>query len=161
MSGLVRWDPVREIATMRNMMDRVFNENYGTWPTQWNRNDAMSLALDVAEENETYIVKASLPGIRPDEIDVTLTDNVLTIRGEVKEDQEVKQESYHVRERRFGTFMRSVTLPSPVEADKIDANYENGVLTLRLPKAEEAKPRRIRVEAAAPSRQIEGDEQQR
>jgi HSP20 family protein len=146
MSTMMRWDPAREMATMRNLMDRVFNENLSGAPVQWQRgSEGMSLALDVAEEDDTYVVKASVPGVKPEEIDVTLTDNVLTIRGEMKADEEIKEESYHVRERRWGSFMRSVTLPAPVDQEKIDAHYENGVLTLRLPKSEAVKPRRIAV----------------
>lgn len=148
MSGLTRWEPMRELATMRNLMDRVFDESFGGWPAQWPRSEAMSLALDVAEEGDTFTVKASVPGVKPEEIDVTLTDNVLTIKGETKEDQEIEQENYHLRERRYGSFMRSVTLPSPVDADKIEASYESGVLTLRLPKSESVKPKRIAVRAS-------------
>lgn len=149
MSTLMRWDPSRDLLTMRSMMDRIVNEGFGGQPAQWQRNsDSMALALDVAEENDTYIVKASLPGVKPEEIDITLTDNVLTIRGELKADEEIKEERYHVRERRWGSFLRSVTLPAPVEQEQIDANFENGVLTLRLPKSEAIKPRRINVRSS-------------
>jgi len=146
MTSLMRWDPGREMMTMRNMMDRLMNEAFGSQPVLWQRSsDAMSLALDVAEEDDTYVVRASVPGVKPEDIDVTLTDNVLTIRGELKADEEIKEERYHIRERRWGAFMRSVTLPTPVDQEKIDAGYENGVLTLRLPKSEAVKPRRIAV----------------
>ena len=122
MSGMIRWEPMRELATMRNMMDHVFNDTFSGLPTQWQRgfSGEFGLALDVAEENDNYIVKASVPGVNPEDIEVTLTDNVLTIRGETKDDQETKQENYHLRERRFGTFTRSVALPSAVEPDKIE-----------------------------------------
>jgi HSP20 family protein len=105
----------------------------------------MSLALDVAEKDDAFIVKASVPGVPAEDVEVTLTDNVLTIKGEMKADKEINEENYHLRERRFGSFMRSVTLPTAVDADKIEAVNENGVLTLTLPKAEAVKPKKIEV----------------
>ncbi len=145
MAALTRWDPYRELATMRSMMDRLMDEDVFRLPRQWERSNEFGLALDVAEKNDAYIVKASVPGVAPEEVEVTLSDNVLTIKGEMKEDKEIKEETYHVRERRFGQFMRSVTLPMPVNADKIEAINENGVLTLTLPKAESTKPKKIEV----------------
>jgi HSP20 family protein len=145
MAALTRWDPYRELATMRSMMDRLMDEDVFRLPRQWERSNEFGLALDVAEKNDAYIVKASVPGVAPEEVEVTLSDNVLTIKGEMKEDKEIKEETYHVRERRFGQFVRSVTLPMPVNADKIEAINENGVLTLTLPKAESTKPKKIEV----------------
>ncbi|MBP8125371.1 MAG: Hsp20/alpha crystallin family protein [Caldilineaceae bacterium] len=145
MSTLMRWDPYREFATMRNLMDRVFEDTFG--PAQSLRTDALSLALDVAEQQDGFVVKASVPGINPDDLDISLTNDVLTIRGETKADTEIDEETYHLRERRVGSFMRSVTLPVPVQADKVDAAYENGVLTLTLPKAEELRPKKIAIKA--------------
>ena len=146
MSTLIRWDPYREFATMRNLMDRVFEDTFG--PTQPMRNEALALALDVAEKEEGFVVKASVPGINPDDLDISLTNGVLTIRGETKADNEINEENYHLRERRYGGFMRSVTLPVPVQSDKVDAAYDNGVLTLTLPKAEELRPKKIAINVA-------------
>lgn len=144
MTALTRWDPIREMSTMRNTLDRLFNERLFDMPLMWERNpESMSLALDVAEETDKYIVKASVPGVKPEEVEITVTDNVLTIKGETKEDTEIKEENYHLRERRYGSFMRSVTLPAPVNADKIEAVHENGVITLTLPKSESVKPKKI------------------
>ena len=145
MAALTRWDPYRELATMRSMMDRLMDEDAFRLQRQGERSNEFGLALDVAEKNDAYIVKASVPGVAPEDVEVTLSDNVLTIKGEMKEDKEIKEETYHVRERRFGQFVRSVTLPMPVNADKIEAINENGVLTLTLPKAESTKPKRIEV----------------
>ena len=145
MSTLMRWDPYREFATMRNLMDRVFEDTFG--PTQPMRNDALALALDVAEKEEGFVVKASVPGINPDDLDISLTNDVLTIRGETKADNEINEENYHLRERRYGSFMRSITLPVPVQSDKVDAAYDNGVLTLTLPKAEDLRPKKIAIKA--------------
>lgn len=139
MTTLTRWEPFREMANLSRMMDRFFDEPFGEMPVLWRRGDGYNLALDVAEQEDKYIVKASVPGIKPEDVEITLTDNVLTIKGETKE------ENYHLRERRFGSFMRSIALPNSVDADKIEAVNEHGVLTLTLPKAEAVKPKRIEV----------------
>ena len=152
MANLVRWNPVREAAELMNEFDRALeypllrqrwgmplrtNEIVGSW----------NLALDVAEKGDVFTVKASLPGISPDDLNVTLEDNVLTIQGEVKEDETIEESNYHIRERRYGSFSRSVRFPVPVESDKVEAEFENGVLTLSIPKAEAVKPKRIAVKA--------------
>ncbi|GIK72427.1 MAG: Hsp20/alpha crystallin family protein [Caldilinea sp.] len=146
MTNITRWEPYRELATMRQMLDRFFEDDFARFPSLWERrSDTMSLALDVAEKDDAFIVKASVPGVPAEDVEVTLTDNVLTIKGEMKADKEINEENYHLRERRFGSFMRSVTLPTAVDADKIEAVNENGVLTLTLPKAEAVKPKKIEV----------------
>ena len=152
MANIVRWNPMREAAELMNEFDRVLeypllrqrwgmplrtNEVVGSW----------NLALDVAEKGDVFTVKASLPGISPDELNVTLEDNVLTIQGMTQEDETIEENSYHIRERRYGSFSRSVRFPVPVEGDKVEAEYENGVLTLSIPKAEAVKPKRIAVKA--------------
>jgi len=141
---LTRYDPVQEMLSLRNVVDRLFDSGLGqmensTRPLAW------GLPLDVVETDEAFIVKASIPGINPDQVEVTFTDNVLTLKGEVKAEQEVRETRYHLRERRFGSFARSITLGARIDGDKIQAEYEHGVLTLTLPKAEELKPRRITV----------------
>lgn len=146
MTSITRWEPYRELASMRQMLDRFFDDDFARFPALWERQPgAMSLALDVAEQEDAFIVKASIPGVPADDVEITLTDNVLTIKGEMKEDKEINETSYHLRERRYGSFVRSVTLPTTVDADKIEAGNENGVLTLTLPKAEVAKPKKIEV----------------
>jgi HSP20 family protein len=119
-------------------------------PTSWD------LALDVAETEDDFLVKASLPGINPDDLEITYNNNLLTIKGEVKEEKDIEEQRYHLRERRYGSFSRSLTLPSTVKADAIEASYEGGVLTLHLPKAEEAKPKRIPVHSVQAPQMIEG-----
>ncbi|HHY58117.1 MAG TPA: Hsp20/alpha crystallin family protein [Chloroflexi bacterium] len=146
MTSITRWDPYRELATMRQVLDRFFDDDFARFPSLWERRpETMSLALDVAEKDDAFVVKASVPGVAPEDVEVTLTDNVLTIKGEMKADKEINEENYHLRERRYGSFMRSVTLPTAVDADKIEAVNENGVLTLTLPKAEAVKPKKIEV----------------
>ena len=97
-------------------------------------------------DNE-FVVKASLPGIKPDEVQINVTGEVLTIKGEVKQKEEVKEKAWHIREQRWGTFERSIGLPTLVVADKAKADFENGILTITLPKAEEAKPKSISIKA--------------
>jgi len=144
MRMIVRRDPMlREMAAWRNAMDRVFEnvaeQNY------WNRTASWALALDVAETEDNFLVKASVPGINPDDLDITLTDNVLTIRGEIPENTELENVQWHLEERRAGSFQRSITLPTPVDASGIEATYVDGVLSLNVPKVEEIKPKRIEV----------------
>ncbi len=148
MSTLMRWDPFREMMALRRTMDRLF-EDWSEQPVLWEREgaDVWRLAVDVVENEDNFIVQASVPGIKPEDLDISLSDNVLTIKGEFKAQEEKEGEKYHIRERRFGRFMRSLSLPVPVNADKIDAVYENGVLTLTLPKAEEVKPKKIAIKA--------------
>lgn len=143
MAYLTRWDPFREMAALRNTVDRLFDESMQS--ADWEGRSIGALALDVAENEDGYIVKASLPGVNPDDIEVTLTDNTLTVRGEIKADTDIDEKNYRLRERRSGTFMRSVTLPVPVDSEKVEAVNEHGVLTLRLPKAEAVKPKKIAV----------------
>ena len=146
MRMLVRRDPFfREMTTWRNAMDRAFADlvenEYADSPRSW------ALALDVFETEEAFNVKASLPGINPDDLEITLTDNVLTIRGEMTRVQDLDESQWHLRERRYGSFQRSITLPTPVDAENIEASYEDGVLSLDIPKVEEVKPKRIAVKA--------------
>jgi HSP20 family protein len=137
---------MREMQTMRQMLDRFFDEPFLNAPQLWGaRGEGFMPALDVLEEENEYIVKASLPDVDPNDVEITLTDNVLTIRGQTKQETESEKKNYHVRERHFGTFTRQVSLPMAVESDKVEATTENGVLTLRLPKAEAVKPKRISV----------------
>lgn len=147
MTSLIRWDPFREMMTLRTQMDRLMEDLFNL-PTAWSEGEATTfwrLPLDVIERDDAFIVKASLPGVKPEDLDISYVDNTLTIKGELKEEVQQEGERYHLRERRFGQFMRSITLPVAIDPDKIEAVYENGVLTLTLPKAEEVKPRKIQV----------------
>ena len=144
MSNLTRWDPMRDMMTLRNAMDQLFNSAFVGPDFVW-QPETLGVAMDVVENPDAFIVKASLPGIKPDELEITYANNVLTIKGETKEEKETEDARYHLRERRYGSIARSISLPSNVKADQIQADYEQGVLTLTLPKAEEAKPKRIQV----------------
>jgi HSP20 family protein len=144
MSNLVRWDPFREMLSLRRTMDRLFDDALTGSQSEY-LPGAWNLALDVIENDDEYQVKASVPGIKPEDLDITYNNNTLMIKGEMKEEREVEETRYHLRERRFGSFSRSLTLPSNVNAEGIRADYDSGVITLHLPKAEEAKPKRITV----------------
>jgi HSP20 family protein len=127
-------------------MDRFFDEPLLGAPQLLSQRSAVfPLPLDVIEEEGQYIVKASMPGVEPDQVEITLTDNVLTIKGETKRESTKNEANYHVRERHFGSFVRHVNLPAGVDSEKVEATHENGVLTLRLPKTEAVKPKRIAV----------------
>jgi len=145
MANIIRYDPFHEMVSLREAMDRMMESAFVRPRFGWLRETAWDLALDVAEDDEQFVVKASIPGVNPDNIEITYDANVLTIKGEAKEESEVKERNYHLRERRYGSFSRSVSLPASVNPDKIEATYDKGVLTLHLPKVEEAKPRKIKV----------------
>jgi len=133
---LTRWDPFREMVDIRRRMDDLMQR---TFAGAEGEQAAFGMEMDVSETEDAYEIDASVPGIKPEDIDVTLDNNVLTIRGQTKAEREETGKTYHVRERRMGSFARSIMLPSTVSTDRIDARYEDGVLKLRLPKVEEAR----------------------
>ncbi len=146
MANLVRWDPFREMVSLRDAMDRLVEDSF-VRPRSWlaPTEGVATLALDVHESDDALTVKASIPGVKPEDIDISITGDTLTIKGETREEKEEKSGNYHLRERRYGAFQRSVSLPTLVKADKASAEFENGVLTLTLPKAEEVKPKSIKI----------------
>jgi HSP20 family protein len=148
---LSRRDPFRELMSFRNAFDRLFDNSM--FEPGLDFNITGQLALDIAETEDEFEVKAG--GINPDDLDVSIANNTLTIRGETKEEQEKKDAQYHLRERRYGSFSRSITLPAEINAEEIDAKYDAGILTLRLPKSEAVKPKRIPILGAA-RKMIEG-----
>ena len=145
MTELIRWNPVREMVSMRNLMDRAFDDFFNR--TSMTMDGYGIVDIDMAQTDDDVIIKASVPGVNPEDLNISVTGDTLTIRGEVKEDKEIEEANYQIRERRIGSFARSVLLPSTVVADKAKAEFENGVLRLTLPKAEEVKPKTITVKA--------------
>src|SRR4030042_3038458 len=142
MSSIVRWEPFGNVRVLHRHMDRLFGPRSRAWePAE------LGFALDVYENDDALVVKGALPGVRPDEVDISVTDGVLTIKGETKSEEETKDGSYHRRELRYGAFARSVALPTLVDHDKAEATFENGILTVSLPKAEEGKPKSIKIAA--------------
>ncbi len=147
---LIPWRPVREIEQVFDEMEKHFEEVFGRpfFPVAWKRAPAIrawSPPLEVLEKENEYIVKAELPGMKKEEIEVSVVEDTLTIKGERKAEEEVKGEDYQLCERCYGSFERSILLPKAVDGKKITASYENGVLEITLPKAPEAKPKKVEI----------------
>jgi len=139
-------DILPDISQIQREMNRLFDSLFrggvvddGSYGTFW------SPFVDIIEHDDAYVVEAELPGLTKDDVKISIEGNILTIRGEKKREQTKEGRNYHRSERAFGSFMRSFTLPSSVRADKIEATYRNGILTINLPKVEEAKPKTIEV----------------
>jgi HSP20 family protein len=147
MSNLTRWEPTGEMMTLREAMDRLFDDAF-TRPFSLVREGGStwsSPSIDMFETEDEVVVKAALPGIKADEVQINATGDILTIRGETKHEEEKKDKAWYIREHRWGAFERSVRLPGGVIADKAKADFDNGILTITLPKSEEVKPRTITV----------------
>lgn len=145
---LTRWDPSNEIATMRSMMDRLFDRPFGRVPAMLRGGEDLGpsgLNVDVYETPESFVVKAAVPGMDPKDVDISVEDDILTIKGEHEQKQDVQEDNYLRRELRWGSFQRSLRLPPTVDAEKADAKFENGVLSLTLPKKPEAQARSIKI----------------
>jgi len=144
-----RWDPFRQLSTLRNEIDRLFEEPFsvlseGMQPFM----NGWSPALDVFEDKDNLTVKAVLPGMKKENIQISLHGDLLTLSGERKEDQKHNQGEIHRSERFVGKFQRTLTLPTGVDFDKVKASYKDGILTMTLPKTEEAKPKQIEIKAS-------------
>jgi HSP20 family protein len=137
---------MREMMTLREAMDRLFDDAF-TRPLGPRGVSAVMPIIDLYQTPEEVVVKANLPGLKSDDVQISVTSDVLTLRGEFKQEEERKDATYHVLERRSGSFERSVMLPTDVQTDKARADFEDGVLTITLPKAETVKPRTITVKA--------------
>jgi len=142
---LDRWDPFREAVSLRDAMNTLLQDSFVRPNGLSGSNAPAALPLDVSEIEDAFVVKASLPGIKPEDVQITVHGDTLTIRGESKAEQEKKGEQWLLRERRFGSYQRSVSLATPVDSDRAQASFEHGVLTLTLPKSEAAKPRQIKI----------------
>ncbi len=149
--SITRWDPFRDMLSLREAMNQLLEESYIRPSTMGGapRGGPQSLALDVTEQGDAYLLRASLPGVRPEDVHVTVLGDTLTIRAETKGEEERQAGNYLLRERHAGVVQRSVTLPDQIDSDAVEADYENGVLTLRLPKSRASMPRRIQVRSGA------------
>ncbi len=158
MTVMTRWDPFRELSALQNRMNRLFEEQYGGRGEESMTTGAFVPPVDVYEDEHTIQLKLEVPGIDEKDLDIKVENNVLTVSGERKLEKEEKQENFHRVERRYGSFSRSFTLPNTVSTDDIQANYNNGVLNIRLAKRAEAKPKQIKVNIGQGSGQktIEG-----
>ena len=138
--AIIRWDPFREMTQLQNRFDRLFDAVGG-------RQESWLPAVDVFDTQDAVVLKAELAGMKPDDIQIEVEDDMLTIKGERKFEEKVDEELYYRVERRFGSFQRSLALPQGVKADQIEAAYDEGILTVTVPKAEQEKPKRIEVQA--------------
>lgn len=140
--ALVRWDPFRELTALQSEVNRLLGRSMAG---ETSERQSWLPSMDVVESEGDIKFKAELPGMKPEDIRIEMEDNVLTISGERKFEEKVREDKYYRIERRYGSFSRSIALPQNVRADQIEANYENGVLEVTIPKAEETKPKKIEV----------------
>lgn len=144
--SIVRWRPFDDFLSLRQAMDRLMEESFvrpsrllGLW------GEGLTIPVDMYQTANEVVVKASLPGIKPDDVEITLSGETLTIKGETKAEEQTKSEDYICQERRYGSFSRTIELPSGLQTDKAEAAFEHGILTLTIPKAEEVKPKVVKV----------------
>ena len=156
MSSLMRRQPYQGVVSLQQAMNRLFEESFVTPATD--RQD-LNLAMDMYETDDKVVVKLAVSGVKPEDIQVTVVGDTLSIKGEVKAETETKERSYYLRERRYGSFVRTVTLPSPINVDAATAEFENGVLTLIAPKREEVKPKAIQVKPTETKTEEESNEE--
>jgi HSP20 family protein len=142
--AITRWKPFRDVVTVQDEMNRLFEDIFGHRPARvhWTNGD-WNPSVDVTEDKESVVVKAEMPGMKKDDVKISVQDNVLTLKGEKKQEKEEKEADYHRIERSYGSFCRSFQLPTAVRTDRIKANYKDGVLSVTLPKTEEVKPKEI------------------
>ena len=148
--AIVRWEPFRDLVSIQGRMNRLFDEAFRGATRGSGDEEEWSLgswapAVDIFEQDGHIVLKAELPGVDPKDVEVRVENNVLTLRGERKLDNDVQKENYHRVERAYGSFSRSFTLPTVVDTEKIKAEYRDGVLRVNLPKREEAKPKQISI----------------
>jgi HSP20 family protein len=152
-----RWDPFQDLLAIQDEMNQLFGRAVGQGPGrgQGQSGDRVwAPALDISERKDAYVVTVEVPGIKAEDLDITLEDGLLTIQGERRFTQESSEQQFHRVERRYGSFRRSITLPAQVQAEQIEASFEDGVLQVIVPKAEEAKPKKISVRSGG-GRQVE------
>ena len=146
---MVRWQPFHNLVSVQDRMNRIFDDAFhaqrGGAEDDWALGGAWAPAVDIFEHEGSIVLKAELPGIDANDVDIRVENNVLTLRGERKFESDVKREDCHRVERAYGTFSRSFTLPNVVDTEKIKADYKDGVLQVTLPQKEEAKPKQISI----------------
>jgi len=160
--ALVRWEPVRELTSLQNEMNRLFNTFFDT-PTTGNGGNGATLRrwippMDLVETDEHFVLKADLPGLDEGDVNIEVEDNVLTVSGERKAEHEDKREGYVRVERAYGSFRRSLTLPEGIDPEAVTASFEKGVLEVRIPKPEQRKPRKVAIQVGERPAAIEGNE---
>jgi HSP20 family protein len=153
MSNLNRWDPFQDMLSLREAMNQLLADSF-VQPSAVRGAQSFVPAIDLSETEDGFLVEAQVPGLKPEDLEITCENNVLTIKGQIQQQAEDRKRHYHRVERRFGTFERSVGLPSSVKTEAIQATLNGGILRLEIPKAENVKPRRINVNVGE-SKQIE------
>jgi HSP20 family protein len=161
--ALIRWEPARELATIQSEMNRLFNtffepSNGTAGPSQGGALRRWIPAMDLVETGDEFVLRADLPGLSEEDVNIELEDNVLTISGERKSEHEDRKEGYYRVERASGAFSRSLTLPEGVDAERVRANFARGVLEVRIPKPEQRKPRKVTISAGGSQDTIEAAE---
>jgi HSP20 family protein len=145
---LIHWRPFREVSRLRNEMDRLWDDYFGPGRRALRPLEEAWLPLvDVSETGDKIAVKAEIPGMEAKDIEISMVGDTLTLKGEKKAEREEKEENYHMVERSYGSFSRTMKLPATVDPDGVEATYKNGVLTVVLPKKEEVKPKAIEIKA--------------
>lgn len=151
--ALVRWSPIRDLANEIFDLQREINRMFDRFFRGFGEEEEVRLAtwsprVDISETDDEYIVRAEVPGVSKDDIKITVKDNLVTIKGEKKQEKETKNENFHRIERIYGSFSRTFTLPGAVKVDKVEAKFKDGVLTIKLPKVEEEKPKEIEIKVS-------------
>jgi len=160
--AIVRWEPFRELATLQNEVNRLFNTAYDDAPASGANGGTLRRwmpAMDLVETEDHFVLRADLPGMSEQDVNIEVEDRVLTVSGERKTEHEATKEGYHRVERAFGAFSRSLTLPDGVNAEAVEASFDRGVLEIRIPKPEQRKPRKISIGVGGSDKQtIEASE---
>jgi HSP20 family protein len=158
--ALVRWEPVRELTSLQSEMNRLFNTFFDSPTPGGNGGTGRRWipAMDLVETDEHFVLRADLPGLNENDVNIEVEDNVLTVSGERKAEHEDKREGYYRVERSFGAFRRSLTLPEGINPEEVTASFDKGVLEVRIPKPEERKPRRVAIQVGERPAAIEGTE---
>jgi HSP20 family protein len=161
--ALVRWEPLREISSIQSEVNRLFNTFFDTPVTAAERR--WIPAMDLVESDEHFVLRADLPGLTQEDVNLELEDNVLTVSGERKAEHEERNEGYHRVERAYGRFSRSLTLPEGIDPEAVEARFDKGVLEVRIPKPEQRKPQRVAINVGSANgeqpKTIEGSETDR
>ncbi|HMK43141.1 MAG TPA: Hsp20/alpha crystallin family protein [Dissulfurispiraceae bacterium] len=146
--SLAKWSPLKELEDMRRDMDRLFEEIVSSGRRRWSKPGSAVLApnIELYDRQDELVLKAELPGVVREDIDLTIAKDSITIKGEIKRDAEVKAEDYFLAERMYGAFCRAVPLPFEIEEEKISASFKNGILEVILPKQEDARPKEVKIE---------------
>ena len=147
--AIVRWEPFRDLLTTQREFDRLFNEAFSPMSGETEVSTrSWAPPVDIYETEDAIVLKAELPGIDPKDVEVRVEDNTLYLKGERNYEKEVKEQNYHRVERSYGSFARSFSLPNSISAEKVKAEYKDGLLTLTMPKREEAKPKTIKIDVS-------------